>query len=399
VKYFKHLFDKTAEALAVIFYENRHADKVIEYLFKHNKKWGKRDRQFVAEAVYGCVRWWSKYEYLTESFNDEALKKAHKAIAAHLVVAGEPLPEWYGALVDEAKIRHRLKTLPAGAISESFPEWLYNLAERELGEQWPQIAAELNRPARVVLRTNTLKTTREEALKELQAAGIEVEALEDLPDAMILTTRANVFGTEAFKKGFFEMQDGSSQLVGPFLDPKPGERIVDACAGAGGKSLHLAALMKNKGKLITLDIVDWKLEELQKRARRAGVSIIEPRVIDSTKVIKRLHDGADALLLDVPCSGLGVLKRAPDSKWKLTPESISNLATTQKDILNSYSLMVKKGGRMVYSTCSILPSENQRQVDAFVAEHPEWNKIDEKIVLPRENGFDGFYMALLSRNF
>jgi len=381
-----------------VFAEGRHADKVIEYYFKNNRKWGKRDRQFVAEAVYGCVRWWLKYEFVAESFDDDDLKKAHKAIAAHLILGGEELPEWYSLLVDRERVLGRAANIPSAWIRESFPEWLYKAAGEELGEAWPGIASELNRPARVVLRVNTLKTSRDGAIAALGEAGIEAVPLaDDVPDAVALVKRANVFSTEAFQKGFFEMQDGSSQLVGPFLNPQPGERVIDACAGAGGKSLHLAALMKNKGKLISLDVVDWKLEELKKRARRAGVSIIEPRVIESTKVIKRLHESADAVLLDVPCSGLGVLKRTPDSKWKLNPESMTNLRVTQRDILASYSLMVKKGGRLVYSTCSVLPSENQQQVDAFVAAHPEWTKTGERIVVPQERGFDGFYMARLER--
>jgi 16S rRNA (cytosine967-C5)-methyltransferase len=402
LKYFQHLFDKASEAIAVIFYQNRHADKIIEYSFKNNKKWGKRDRQFFAETVYGCVRWWSKYEFLAESQNDKPMVKAHKAIGVHLLVNGHPLPTWYEGLLDEQKIRDRQASLPEGAVKESFPLWLYELAGRELGlDVWQKTAMELNKPARVVLRANTLRTSRDKLLKELREEGFEVEAMkeEGVPDGIILTQRANVFGGESFKKGLFEVQDGSSQMVATFLAPRSGERIIDACAGAGGKSLHIAALMADKGKLITLDVVDWKVDELKKRARRAGTSIIEPRWIDSTKVIKRLYETADALLLDVPCSGLGVIKRNPDTKWKLKPEKLLELQETQKKILEDYSTMVKPGGRMVYSTCSILPSENQNQISTFISNHPEWNKVEDKTILPREDGFDGFYMALLQKNF
>ena len=180
------------------------------------------------------------------------------------------------------------------------------------------------------------------------------------------------------------------------LDPQPGERIADACAGAGGKTLHLAALMKNKGKILALDIHDYKLNELKIRTRRAGVDIVETRVIDSSKVIKRLADSFDRVLLDVPCSGMGVLRRNPDSKWKLNPEEIQKMQSLQKEILGSYSKMVKPGGILVYATCSLLPSENQKQVEAFMGEG--WTLLQEIVVLPDEGRGDGFYAAKLKRN-
>ena len=174
-------------------------------------------------------------------------------------------------------------------------------------------------------------------------------------------------------------------------------RVVDACAGAGGKSLHLAALMKNKGTLISLDTEGWKLEELKKRARRNGVHIIETRAIESTKTIKRLHNSADRLLLDVPCSGIGVLRRNPDAKWKLAPEFLDNVRTIQAKILADYSKIIKIGGQLVYATCSILPSENELQVQKFLAENANFKFIAERKVSPAEDGFDGFYMARLER--
>ena len=183
------------------------------------------------------------------------------------------------------------------------------------------------------------------------------------------------------------------------LEVEPGMRVVDACAGGGGKSLHLAALMQNKGQLISLDTLAWKLDELKVRARRAGVSNIETRPIENNKVIKRMYGTADRLLLDVPCSGLGVLRRNPDSKWKLTEAQLTQLLETQQTILQSYSPMVKSGGKMVYATCSILPSENRSQVDHFLASEAGkgWELVKDRSILPQEEGFDGFYMALLSK--
>jgi len=174
--------------------------------------------------------------------------------------------------------------------------------------------------------------------------------------------------------------------------------VIDACAGGGGKTLHLAALMQNKGRIIALDTENWKLEELKKRARRAGASnMIETRLIESSKTIKRLENSADRLLLDVPCSGLGVLKRNPDAKWKLSLESIEKVKELQQKILNDYLFMLKPGGLMVYSTCSILPSENERQIDKILAERKELQLIKQKMLYPSQ-GYDGFYMALMKKN-
>lgn len=195
------------------------------------------------------------------------------------------------------------------------------------------------------------------------------------------------------------MQDYSSQLVAPLLAPQPGMRVVDACAGGGGKTLHLASLMENKGSIIALDTQAWKLDELRLRARRAGATNIETRAIESRKTIKRLYGSADRLLLDVPCSGIGILRRNPDAKWKLQPEQIDKLRATQQEILQAYAPITKPGGRMVYATCSILPSENQDQVEKFLNSEAgkSFKLLEERRILPQDDGFDGFYMALLSR--
>ena len=172
--------------------------------------------------------------------------------------------------------------------------------------------------------------------------------------------------------------------------------VIDACAGAGGKTLHMAALMENKGRILSMDITKWKLDELKKRARRATASNVEPRLIEGSKTIKRLECKADRLLLDVPCSGLGVIKRNPDAKWKLDAGFIERTKELQQKILTDYSIMTKKGGQMVYSTCSILPSENRQQVDIFLKANKNFEFIKDKSILPSA-GFDGFYMALIKR--
>jgi 16S rRNA (cytosine967-C5)-methyltransferase len=202
---------------------------------------------------------------------------------------------------------------------------------------------------------------------------------------------------KSFHEGRFEVQDAASQMVAPFVDVAPGMRVIDACAGAGGKSLHLAALMNNKGRLIALDVAGWKLDELRRRARRAGVSNLETRLIDSPKVIKRLAESADRVLLDVPCSGLGVLKRNPDTKWKLTEKQLEEIGRQQEEILNAYCTMVRPGGDLIYATCSILPSENEKRISAFLERRGGmFERVEEKRLWPSD-GFDGFYMVRLRR--
>lgn len=191
----------------------------------------------------------------------------------------------------------------------------------------------------------------------------------------------------AFKQGLFEVHDAASQMVAPLLEVAPGMRVIDGCAGAGGKTLHIAALMQNKGKILALDVHDWKLAELRKRAARAGVDIAETRTIESSKTIKRLAGHADRLLLDVPCSGPGVLRRNPDAKWKLSEKEIDRLAAEQQDLLIRYSNMVKPGGKLVYATCSILPSANEKQIQRFLeTQGTEWELEQELKLDPAETG-------------
>ncbi|MGB3149364.1 MAG: methyltransferase domain-containing protein, partial [Maribacter sp.] len=248
--------------------------------------------------------------------------------------------------------------------------------------------------------TNTLKTTKEKLRKALLDEGIVTEPIKGYASALRLPERANVFVTESFKKGFFEVQDASSQLVAAMLDVKPGQRVVDTCAGAGGKSLHLAALMENKGQLIAMDIYGSKLKELKRRARRNGAHNIEPREIDSTKVFKKLYGSADRVLIDAPCTGLGVIRRNPDTKWKMQPEFLEKITKIQQEILRSYSKILKPGGKMVYATCSILPQENLDQVKSFLSsdEGKDFSLISDKKIYASKSGYDGFYMALLERN-
>jgi 16S rRNA (cytosine967-C5)-methyltransferase len=384
------------QSLEQIFDEGRYADKVIEKVLKQNSKWGARDRRFIAETTYDIVRWYLLLRYVARARENEYWK----LLAAWCVLNRIDFPDWNefrGINRTEASSRYE-DAKKIRKVRESIPDWLDQLGESELGERWDSELTSLNDEAPVVLRANTLKTARYPLSIKLQEENVETILPENFPEALILEERQNVFNTPSFKEGLFEVQDAASQTIAPFLEVEPGMRVIDACAGAGGKTLHLAAKMKNKGKIIAMDVEQWKLDELMKRARRAGVSNLESRLIDSSKVVKRLENSADRLLLDVPCSGLGVLKRNPDAKWKLSENFIAEVKELQQHILNDYCLMVKPEGLIVYSTCSILPSENEGQVASFLeTRRDQFSLIKEQHLWPSD-GYDGFYMALIRRN-
>lgn len=382
--------------LKTIFNEHRPADKVLEATLKSNRKWGSRDRRFIAESVYDIVRWYRRLHVVAEKFSNS------KDLIPTVVGVYGALHDWDPVPVGMEKsivLTEWNKTKSAArAIRNAIPDWLDELGEKELGSQWTKEIEALNEKAPVDLRANSLKTTPTQLKEVLLQEGIDCREISGFPDLVSLNVRKNVFSTEAFKTGLFEVQDRSSQRVARFLDPQPGDRVVDACAGAGGKTLHLSALMQNKGRVIALDVHQWKLNELMKRARRAGAQNLETRLIDTTKVVKRLEGSADRLLLDVPCTGLGVLKRNPDTKWKLTSEQWLQVRELQRDILARYARILKPGGVFVYSTCSLLPSENLQQIEWFLGEHgKEFELLEHWSVLPSENSGDGFFAAKLKR--
>ena len=386
------------DALEETFFQDRkYADKVLERLLKAHKKWGSADRQVVSEIFYDIVRWKKRLEY----YMGEGTKPSniYNLILAYLLwkkVKYKKFDEFDGIKTGGILSKLDKKTFPTKAIEHSVPDWLAGLFEKELGAKWEKEMSALNEQAPVILRANSLKISAENLVEILKEEGVNSFVLRGYPDAVQLEEKKNVFLTSAFKEGFFEVQDASSQKIAELLDVKEGMRVVDACAGAGGKTLHIAALMKNKGQIIALDIYEWKLAELKRRAKRAGAFNIETRFIDDNKVIKRLHNTADRLLIDAPCSGLGVLKRNPDSKWKIDEDFINRIKTEQENILQNYSKILKKGGKMVYATCSILPSENGEQVRKFLAENTEFALVKEENIMPSD-GYDGFYMALIER--
>ncbi|MAR98760.1 MAG: RNA methyltransferase [Formosa sp.] len=385
-----------------VFNDNKYADKVIQSLLKRDKRWGSRDRGFVAETTYDIVRWKRLYAEISEVKEPFSRDDAWRLFAVWATLRGIKLPDWkYFENTPTRKIKGRFdEACKIRKIKESIPDWIDALGIKELGESvWSKELTKQNEQADVILRVNTLKTSKKELQSKLLSENIETVKIKGYPNALKLVERANAFKTEAFKMGWFEVQDASSQLVADFLEVAPGMKVVDVCAGAGGKTLHLSALMQNKGSLIAMDIYESKLKKLKVRAKRNGAHNIDLRLINSTKPIKKLKEKADRLLIDAPCSGLGVLRRNPDSKWKLKPEFLDNIKATQQNILNDYSKMLKPGGKMVYATCSVLPSENQEQINKFIAtkEGRKFKLIKEKKIFAHKSGYDGFYMALLEK--
>lgn len=390
----RNLVAGVLEALEWSFGKDLYADKVLEQLFRQRKQWGKRDRAFVAEHTYTIVRNWRLLWSLMEEEPKLKRKSLWRLFHVYALWRGISLPEWDDFSNETPPLLDQIPHWPL-AVRESYPDWLAERAFQEIGDTWESLAAEMNREAALVLRTNTLRTHREDLIRALEKEGLAPRALPWNEVGILLDQRVATQRLDIFQKGWFEVQDGGSQKIAPLLDAQNGMTVIDACAGAGGKSLHLAALMENSGSIVSMDVEARKLSELEKRAKRQGVDIIQTQLVNAG-ALHDLKNTADRLLLDVPCSGTGVIKRKPDTKWKLKPEYLQNVQQTQAEILRSYSSMLKSGGKMVYATCSILPSENQWQVQSFLEEASDFRLIHQESIAPT-HGSDGYFMALLEK--
>lgn len=378
------------EAVQLIFGRQLKADRALELILKADRKRGQKDRAIIAENTYAMVRWWRLLNHLGQIEPENLSEKANGLrIGLWYRLQKQTLPplrELKPAL--EISIPE-LQSIPH-AFRASIPVWLEELGNEAYGERWPAYMELLNRPAELYLRINTLKISPEVFFKTTE---LPVEKVAGFPEAARAKTRISLQHHPEFKAGLVEVQDIGSQQIAPFLEVQPGMRVIDACAGGGGKSLHLAALMQNKGRIVSMDVYPEKLQNLKLRARRAGIGNIEPRLIASSKVIKHLKETADRLLLDVPCSGLGVLRRNPDAKWKMNLQKMQEVMLLQQQILEQYCNMLKPGGKMVYATCSVFPDENENQIKKFLSTHPEFEMEAEKHIIPDSS--DGFYMARL----
>ena len=391
----RSLVQTLSECIENVLESSPHADKALTQLLHNNPQWQLDERQYVVSNYYHIFRFKRLLEYVQEQ-NGISRDGFGYWLTAQ-VVTQQTLPEWLDTeTYDFDALSASIETAPE-AVKLSMPDWLHEIAQAQLGEQWSDIAMGLNQSAIQYIRPNTLKCDLESLQQSLAKEGITVSQVQlDSHIALKVESNSHLFRSQAFQAGWFEMQDAGSQQIAPFLQVKPGHKVVDACAGAGGKSLHLAALLENKGRLLSLDIHEHKLETLKQRAKRAGVHVAETRAIQNNKTIKRQKEKFDRVLLDVPCSGLGVLKRNPDTKWHLNSQNLDTLIALQSDILQRYSQMCKVGGKLVYATCSVLPAENEQQVQQFLDHNPNWQLEASLSLLPGINTeFDGFYAARL----
>ena len=386
------LAEAAVEVLRSIFEEGVVADRAVGRALGANPKWGKRDRALVAETVYEVVRGRRRLEVLAGSGDWWAL------CGFWWEQQGFVRPEW--ALWPEVPEAVRLEREAAlaklpRAVRFSLSDEFDALGEAELGDRWEVELAALNQAAPVFLRVNPRRGNLASVTAELEAVGVAVEPVEGCPLGLRVSGGKAV-PAQLRESGRFEIQDAASQQVAPFLQVEPGMRVVDACAGAGGKTLHLAALLEAKGDLLAMDVQERKLESLRARASRATVKVRTAVVSD--EALAGMAGQADRVLVDAPCSGSGTLRRQADLKYRITAESVAQGRQLQREVLERCVPLVRPGGKLVYATCSILPSENQAQAAWFSAGHPDFVLEEERILSPAATGWDGFYMARWRRS-
>ncbi|MCW1916643.1 RsmB/NOP family class I SAM-dependent RNA methyltransferase [Luteolibacter sp. GHJ8] len=385
------LAEGCAGILREVFDQGRVLDRILEQVFRANPKWGKRDRGFIAETVFEVTRWRRALAFVAGSETLQAL------CAAQWNRAGLEVPEWWvweGYRIPEMTAREELLGSEPRAIHESIPDWLDQRASEELGEEWdPQLTA-LNRRAPVFLRVNRLRLTPTEAIGWLLENGVESALVHGVPDALVLPDGRSLPKGLA-GEGLVEIQDAGSQTIAPLLDVEPGMRVVDACAGAGGKTLHLAALMQGRGEIVAMDVSAAKLSELRRRAARAGTRIIRTETWRED-TLKRYAGWADRVLIDAPCSGLGTLRRQPDLKWRLSEGALEKTRRLQRRLLDHYPGLLRPGGKFVYATCSVLPSENEGQIELLRERDGRFAVEEIRKTSPAGSGWDGFFAARLA---
>lgn len=436
---YSSLLGHTRELLLQIQAGGRPADAQIDSFFRSRRYLGSHDRRFIAETTYGTLRHLRFCETLcrealgagTDGLSTEE-RAAFTVLVYHVRKGGNPVPspadlkplftsDSAARVVEGFLARLKEASLPSGeqpgsfATEYSFPDWL---AGRILESFGPETAARLcdalNSQAPLNLRVNSLKTNVAGCIERLKREGVEAHPSSHSPVGLTVARRLNIFRLQSFRDGLFEVQDEGSQLVGQLLDPKPTWKVMDACAGAGGKTLHLAAIMRNRGEIVAADVHDRRIRELRKRAARAGVSNVRMLMTDEALERESFAGFFDLVFLDVPCSGTGTLRRNPGLKWSLKETDIPELRDKQIAILERHRMFVKPGGLLFYATCSLLSEENEGVVGEFLSRHTDFEPADLVAyagrtglssfisdnalrLFPHLHGTDGFFCVALQR--
>lgn len=430
------------ELLAAIHGGSAPADRAAAAFFRNRRYIGGSDRRAVLDMGYAVLRqlakldWWIDREYpeQPDGRREVANLERVRLIAMLALVEG-----WSGDRIagsfDGGQYRPKQLSRSERSFARAlegqdlrhgdqpkwvrfeFPDWLEPLVARQFGPHFEREMAAQMVEAATDLRVNTLKGSRDDALAALRAEGIEAAPSPLSPLGLRLETRPPLASLKCFQDGLIEVQDEGSQLAALLVDARPGQRVVDFCAGAGGKTLAIAAAMKNKGKIVACDTLKGRVERAGERLKRAGVFNVERRGLESERDpwVKRHAGGFDRVLVDAPCSGTGTWRRNPDAKWRLSAADLTRLAELQASILDSAQRLVKPGGRLVYATCSLLTEENDAQVEAFLARQPDFALVPivevwrEAIggdcpateatmsLTPHQHRTDGFFVAIMQR--
>lgn len=422
------------EILGAIDTEHLPADRVASAYTRARRYIGAKDRAAVLELVYGVLRTKAQLDWWLARLLAGSLDHAGR-IAVYLLLQGAHTPEWlregyagarHGPSLPEGVIDRLVRGLAGQRLTHpdqplevraNVPAWLMPALRQRFGSDIESELAALNQPAAVDLRVNTLKSTREEAIRDLAAEGIEARPTRHSPWGLRVSGRPRLTQSETFATGKVEVQDEGSQLAAMLVDARPGLRVCDLCAGAGGKTLAMAALMANKGHIVACEVSNRRIEGATTRLRRAGVFNVEIKSLTGERDpwIKRHKDGFDRVLVDAPCTGTGTWRRNPDARWSLTAADIDELTAVQSRILDSAQRLVRKGGRLIYATCSLLHRENEERIEQFLASHKEFEVLPVSEVWrafgaapcpgdgpflslsPARHGTDGFFVAVLGR--
>ncbi len=417
----EYRLDLVVQALRNALKMEHPADAVLRHFFQAERI-GSNERALVAETLFGVLRHRLFLEHSC-TLEDKGQATARRMALAYWVRFGgynlrelEPLlkakeAEWLGKVKGVA-----IDKLPL-SIQAELPEWIIERLHTQYSDaEILALGRSMQQPAPLDLRVNTLLAGRNEVLQSLQAEGLDATATPWSPMGIRLKDKPSLNRHALFLTGKFEVQDEGSQLLGLLLAPKRNDMVVDFCAGAGGKTLMLGAMMNSQGRLYAWDISEKRLTNLKPRLKRSGLSNVQPQLIahENDNKVKRLAGKIDRVLVDAPCSGLGTLRRNPDLKFRQSPQSVAELNAKQTAILASAARLLKQGGRLVYATCSLLHEENQAIVQAFLAAHPDFTLLPAGEVLrqqhielamgdylqltPQLHNTDGFFAAVLERN-